>query len=257
MVNIDAAWLSAWVAGLLLPLARILSLVAISPVFSHESVPARVKIGLGVLLSVIVAPTLPAIGGFDPLSLSGVMLIVEQIVVGLAMGFAMRIVFAAVELAGEVSGMTMGLGFATFFDPTTQGESMSLNQLLSLLTTLVFLAIDGHLILLATLVRSFHDMPLDGAQHAPAAFWRIAQWGGHVFAAGVQLSLPIVAALLITNIALGIHLFHGVWSLFQSMGWNNPKFKEWRRHISVAFATIIVVGNVSFPIAVLAGIVGK
>lgn len=204
MVNIDAAWLSAWVAGLLLPLARILSLVAISPVFSHESVPARVKIGLGVLLSVIVAPTLPAIGGFDPLSLSGVMLIVEQIVVGLAMGFAMRIVFAAVELAGEVSGMTMGLGFATFFDPTTQGESMSLNQLLSLLTTLVFLAIDGHLILLATLVRSFHDMPLDGAQHAPAAFWRIAQWGGHVFAAGVQLSLPIVAALLITNIALGI-----------------------------------------------------
>jgi succinate dehydrogenase / fumarate reductase cytochrome b subunit len=61
----------------------------------------------------------------------------------------------------------------------------------------------------------------------------------------------------VANIALGIHLFHGVWSLFQSMGWNNPKFKEWRRYIAVAFATIIVVGNVSFPIAVLAGIVGK
>ncbi len=69
--------------------------------------------------------------------------------------------------------------------------------------------------------------------------------------------VPVAVLYIVANIALGIHLFHGVWSLFQSMGWNNPKFKEWRRHISVAFATLIVVGNVSFPIAVLAGIVGK
>jgi succinate dehydrogenase / fumarate reductase cytochrome b subunit len=62
---------------------------------------------------------------------------------------------------------------------------------------------------------------------------------------------------IVANIALGIHLFHGVWSLFQSMGWNNPRFNQWRRHLATGFATIIVVGNVSFPIAVLAGIVGK
>ncbi len=55
------------------------------------------------------------------------------------------------------------------------------------------------------------------------------------------------------NIALGIHLFHGVWSLFQSMGWNNPRFNVWRRNFAAGFAAIIVIGNVSFPIAVLAG----
>lgn len=205
MVNIDGAQLAAWVAGLLLPLVRILGLMAIAPVFAHTATPARVKIGLGVLLAIIVAPTLPVIEGFDPLSLEGLMLICQQMVIGLAMGFAMRIVFAAIELAGEVSGMTMGLGFATFFDPMTQGQSMALNTFLTLLATLVFLSIDGHLLLLATLVNSFDSIPIAGAASpAPDAFWRIAQWGGHVFAAGVQLSLPIVAALLITNIALGI-----------------------------------------------------
>ena len=69
--------------------------------------------------------------------------------------------------------------------------------------------------------------------------------------------VPVAILYIVANIALGTHLFHGVWSLFQSMGWNNPKFKMWRKHIAIGIATIIVVGNVSFPVAVLAGIVGK
>lgn len=67
--------------------------------------------------------------------------------------------------------------------------------------------------------------------------------------------VPVAILYIVANIALGIHLFHGVWSLFQSMGWNNPRFNAWRRHLATAIATVIVVGNVSFPIAVLAGIV--
>jgi succinate dehydrogenase / fumarate reductase cytochrome b subunit len=68
--------------------------------------------------------------------------------------------------------------------------------------------------------------------------------------------VPVAILYVVANIALGIHLFHGVWSLFQSMGWNNPRFNKWRRHIATGIATIVVVGNVSFPVAVLAGIVG-
>ena len=68
--------------------------------------------------------------------------------------------------------------------------------------------------------------------------------------------VPVAVFYILANIALGIHLFHGVWSLFQSMGWNNPRFNAWRRHIAMGIATIVVVGNVSFPVAVLAGIVG-
>ena len=69
--------------------------------------------------------------------------------------------------------------------------------------------------------------------------------------------VPVAVVYIVANIALGFHLFHGVWSLFQSMGWNNPRFKQWRRYLAAGIATIIVVGNVSFPLAVLAGIVGE
>jgi succinate dehydrogenase cytochrome b subunit len=66
---------------------------------------------------------------------------------------------------------------------------------------------------------------------------------------------PVAILYIVANIALGIHLFHGVWSLFQSMGWNNPRFNMWRRHLATAIATVVVVGNVSFPIMTLAGVI--
>ncbi|MFZ9985269.1 MAG: succinate dehydrogenase cytochrome b subunit [Ilumatobacteraceae bacterium] len=71
-----------------------------------------------------------------------------------------------------------------------------------------------------------------------------------------SLDRPVVAAFyIVANILLGIHLFHGAWSFFQSLGWNNPRFNSWRRGFAVGIATVVVVGNVSFPVAVLAGIV--
>jgi succinate dehydrogenase / fumarate reductase, cytochrome b subunit len=67
--------------------------------------------------------------------------------------------------------------------------------------------------------------------------------------------LPVAVLYIVANIALGIHLFHGTWSLFQSLGWSNPRFNNWRRYLATGIATVVVVGNVSFPVAVLAGIV--
>jgi succinate dehydrogenase / fumarate reductase cytochrome b subunit len=98
-------------------------------------------------------------------------------------------------------------------------------------------------------------------------FWHLADftWGwfnpgfehGEVYR-NVDASLsrvPVAILYIVANVALGIHLFHGVWSLFQSMGWNNPKFNQWRRGLATAVATVVVVGNVSFPVMVLAGVV--
>ncbi len=67
--------------------------------------------------------------------------------------------------------------------------------------------------------------------------------------------IPVALFYVVANIALGFHLFHGAWSVFQSMGWNNPRFNRWRRDFAIGFAGLVVVGNVSFPIAVLAGVV--
>ncbi|MFT4657772.1 MAG: succinate dehydrogenase / fumarate reductase cytochrome b subunit [Candidatus Aldehydirespiratoraceae bacterium] len=67
--------------------------------------------------------------------------------------------------------------------------------------------------------------------------------------------IPVAAIYIIANVALGVHLFHGIWSLFQSLGWSNPKFNAWRRNVAIGTAALIVAGNVSFPIAVMAGVI--
>jgi succinate dehydrogenase / fumarate reductase cytochrome b subunit len=81
--------------------------------------------------------------------------------------------------------------------------------------------------------------------------------GGAVYANFVaSLSrVPVAVLYIVANLALGVHIFHGAWSMFQSLGVNHPRFNVWRRYFAIAFAAVIVVANVSFPVAVLAGIV--
>lgn len=204
MITLTSAELNTWIAAFLWPLTRILGLIAIAPVFGNLSVPFQIKIGLGVMLALIIAPTVPALPAMDPMSMAGVLILTQQFVIGLAMGFVMRIVFSAVEMAGEIAGLTMGFGFAQFFDPQTRGRSSAISQFLALLTIMIFLAANIHLTLLSVLAESFSSMPVSASAISGQTFHQMTLWGGHIFASGVQLSLPIVAALLITNVALGI-----------------------------------------------------
>jgi flagellar biosynthetic protein FliR len=204
MISFSTADINLWIAGLLWPLTRIMGLIAASPLLGNSAVPASVKISLGVLLAMIVAPAVPALPAADPMSLAGLLILVQEMLIGLAMGFSIRIIFAAVEMAGEISSLTMGLGFATFFDPTTQGRSSAISQFLALVATMAFLAVNAHLVLLSALVESFSTLPVSAVPVYGGGFKQLADWGGRIFSTGVQLSLPIVAALLITNVALGI-----------------------------------------------------
>lgn len=204
MITLTTAEIHTWIASLLWPLSRILGLITAAPLFGNRGIPASAKILLGIMLAMIIAPTVPALPAVDPMSLSGLLILAQQMVVGLAMGFAMRIVFAAIEMMGEISALAMGLGFATFFDPQTRGRSSAISQFLALLATMVFLSINGHLVLLAALAESFSTLPISAAPINANGFHQLATWGGRIFSAGVQFSLPIIAALLITNIALGI-----------------------------------------------------
>jgi flagellar biosynthesis protein FliR len=204
MITINSLDINALIAGFLWPFTRIMGLLAMAPLFGNRGIPARIKVALGLLLSAIVAPTIGALPQMDPMSVTGVLVLAQQFIIGIAMGFAMRIVFTAVELAGELVGMTMGLGFATFFDPQSAGRSSAISQFLSLLTLMVYLASNLHLVVLSTLVDSFATMPVTAMPMGGDLFRQLAGWGGRIFSAGVQLALPVVAGLLIVNIALGI-----------------------------------------------------
>ena len=204
MISVSSDLLQAGINGLLWPLTRVLGVLAIAPVFSSRGIPNQVKIGLGILLTLIIAPMLPPLPAINIFSAQGLLILVEQLVIGLSIGFCVRIIFAAVDMAGQVAGMTMGLGFASFYDPQTQGQTTSLNQFFVLLATLVFLAMNGHLMLIQAIADSFISFPIaaDPARQVNALV--IVQWGGKIFSAGLLLALPVTAALLITNMALGI-----------------------------------------------------
>ena len=204
MITLSSAMLNTWIASLLWPLSRILGLIAAAPLYGNASVPVRVKILFGVLLAMMIGPTVPALPAVEPMSMAGLLILLQEMLIGLAMGFAIRIVFAAVEMAGEVSSLTMGLGFATFFDPLSKGRSSSVSQFLALLATMAFLSVNAHLVLLSALAESFVTLPISVAAVDGAGFRQMAGWGAKIFSSGMQIALPIVAALLLTTIALGI-----------------------------------------------------
>jgi len=204
MITLSSAQLNTWIASIMWPLTRILGVFAIAPLFGNASVPVRIKICLGILLAAIVAPAVPALPAVDPMSAVGLLILAQQLVIGLAMGFAVRIVFAGVELAGDLSGMTMGLGFASFFDPQSQGQTSIINQFLALIMIMIYMTTNLHLIVLSTMIKSFTLLPISAHALSNRGALDVVQLGGRIFSAGVQLSLPIVAALLITNVALGI-----------------------------------------------------
>ena len=204
MVTITSAELNIWVASFLWPLTRILGLIATAPLFGNVSIPTRVKIGLGIMLAIILAPGVPALPAMDPMSLSGLLILVQQFLIGAAMGLTVRIVMAAMEMAGEAIGLTMGLGFATFFDPQTRGRSPALSQFLGLLALMIYLSANLHLAMLSVLADSFVTLPITASPMTSAPSQIFVAWGGRIFSAGLQLALPVIAALLITNIALGV-----------------------------------------------------
>jgi len=204
MLTLTSIELNTWIAALLWPLSRILGLIAASPLFGNAAVPASVKLSLGVLLAMIIAPTVPALPATDPMSLAGLLILTQEMLVGLAMGFTIRIVFAAIEMVGEISSLTMGLGFASFFDPQTRGRSSAISQFLVMVSTLLFLSVNAHLVLLAALAESFISLPISAQPIHSGGFQQLAAWGAEIFRSGVQIALPVVAALLLTNVALGI-----------------------------------------------------
>jgi flagellar biosynthetic protein FliR len=203
MISVTTAQLNAWLVAFAWPLARILALIASAPVIGNPSLPASVKIGLALLLTVLVAPMLPPPPSLDPASATGLLILAQQVLIGLAMGVAMQVVFHAAEMAGELIGLQMGLGFATLYDASVPGFIPIVGQYLGIVVGLAFLAIDGHLLLLAALVESFQVLPF-APLSAPSGLRALVEWGGRIFSYSLALSLPLLAALLIANLALGV-----------------------------------------------------
>jgi flagellar biosynthetic protein FliR len=179
----------------MLPLFRITAMLMTMPVFGTTLVPRRVRMYFALAITVVIAPVLPPMPQVHALDLSALLLIGEQIIIGAGLGLFLQLFFQAFVVAGQILSIQMGMGFASMVDPTNGVSSAVIGQFFTMLVTLVFLGMNGHLVVIETLVESFTTMPV-GSGLLVSNFWELAK--------GLRLVLPAITALLIINIAFGI-----------------------------------------------------
>jgi len=201
MVPINGEQLEMWIAAFLWPFIRILAMLATAPVFDNRTVQRRTRVALAAIIAMLMMPLLPTPPTLS--SAQAVPVLIQQILIGVSMGFSMRLVFAAFEMAGDLLGLQMGLAFAQFIDPSRGTQTPLLGSFLGVLASLVFLVIDGHLLVIAAVVQSFELIPVS-ANLSVVNAQNIAMAGGIMFTLALQISLPVLAAVLISNIVLGI-----------------------------------------------------
>ncbi|MBL8439289.1 MAG: flagellar biosynthetic protein FliR [Zoogloeaceae bacterium] len=204
MLTFTASQLAIWVASAMFPLARILGLISAAPLFISRGIPMRIRLALGLAIAMAVAPALPPAPTIPAGSWLALTALAREALIGIAIGFTVRLVFAAVDMAGELIGLQMGLSFAAFFDPESSGQTIVLGEFIGLLASLIFLGLDGHLLLVDITVRSFEWLPVAQGPLLAQGWGFVAHYGITVFSAGFLLALPLIAALLITNIAMGV-----------------------------------------------------
>ncbi len=204
MLSVTSAQLEGWLALLAFPMARILGFVGAAPVFGNNAVPRRIKLVVGLAVTMGVMPVVTATPPEAIDSWAGILILFQQTLIGIAMGLVLRVVFAALDLMGEIISLQMGLSFATFFDPVAGGQTAVVGEFLTLISTLVFLSLNGHLLMIDALARSFEWLPVSATLPHRGGWMILVRFGASIFASGLLMALPIVTALLITNIALGV-----------------------------------------------------
>lgn len=195
-------WLH-WLSLYFWPLLRVLALITTAPILSERAVPKRVKLGLGIIITIVIAPSLPP-HDLPIFSFNALWLAMQQILIGIALGFTMQFAFAAVRTAGEIIGLQMGLSFATFVDPASHLNMPVLARIIDMLAMLLFLTFNGHLWLISLLVDTFHTLPIGGEPVNSNAFLALARAGSLIFLNGLMLALPVITMLLTLNLALGL-----------------------------------------------------
>ena len=204
MIQFTEAQFLAWISPLIWPFMRVLALFGSMPVLGQRNVPIRVRVALSMFISVCAQASLPAMPVVPLDSSVALMVLVQQLLIGLSLGFAVRIVFAAVEFGGELAGLQMGLNFAMFFDPSTGGQATAVSRFFGVTVSWLFVVINAHLLLIAAVVQSFQSFPVSAE---PFAFLRATQphvWGAEIFSLGLWIALPLVAMLLFVNLVLGV-----------------------------------------------------
>ncbi|MGE8499313.1 MAG: flagellar biosynthetic protein FliR [Pseudomonas sp.] len=203
MLELTEAQIGGWVGSFLLPLFRIAALLMTMPVIGTQLVPTRVRLYLSLGICMVLMPNLPPMPEVDAISLSTFLLIGQEILVGAMLGFSLQLFFHAFVIAGQIVATQMGLGFASMVDPANGVSVAVIGQFFLMLVTLLFLAMNAHLVVFEVLAESFVTLPV-GSGLMIEHYWDVANKLGWVLGAALILVLPAVTALLVINVAFGV-----------------------------------------------------
>jgi len=203
-VNILSQSPLVWGTFLLIA-CRVVTIIMIVPIFGGRSVPATVKIALSLLLSLILLPLIAARVTALPEAMPAFLtLVARELLVGALVGFAVLLVFTALQAAGHVVGLQMGFSLANVVNPLTADHASLIDQFYALLAALVFFTLNGHHALIVAIEHSFDIAPVGLANLGLPPGPVLLAWGRDLFTIASRISLPVVAALLLADIALAV-----------------------------------------------------
>ncbi len=188
----------------LLILVRMTGLFVIAPIFGRRNIPAYLKVGFALLTSLILVNTIkiPALNYTNILDY--MFLVIKEFLVGITLGYVAYLLFTAVHLAGQIIDMQIGFGMVNVLDPMSNMQVPVTASFYFIISMLMFMSLGGHRSLIMGLFDSYKLVPLGGAVFSDKLMNDIIKVFGETFALGFKIAAPVVAAILITDIALGI-----------------------------------------------------
>lgn len=203
-MNLDYPTMIRAFSQVIWPIGRIGGLILTVPVFSSHLFPSRIKVLFVLALSWVCAPFVPHHLSF--LDFNGLYLVymMQELFLGMLMGFTLQLVFQVFVLGGQIISMQAGLGFAVMVDPSSKASVPLVSQFYLMMTTLIFLALNGHLAILDALMNSFKMMPISQAPIDMSMVWQVILFSGWMFKEAVLISIPAILSLLIVSLSFGI-----------------------------------------------------
>ena len=203
MIILTPGQIEGWVAAWLWPFVRIGACLMVAPLFGAQFVPARTRLVIAGAFTLVIVPLLPQ-PQVAMFSVQGLIITAQQLLIGAAIGFVLQIVFDSLAMGGQLLANTMGLSFAFNVDPLRGSGAPVVGQFYTLVATLTFLALNGHIAIVQMLADGFMTLPVSDSGLNPDGFWQIAQWGTQLFRGALMVALPGVTALLVVNLAFGV-----------------------------------------------------
>lgn len=201
---ITGAELTSIVGSFLWPLFRVSAVVMTAPIFGAKTVPKKVKLMISLAITLVIVPILPSMPAVDPLSLQGLYVTANQILIGVAIGFTTQLVFSAIIMSGQIIAMQMGLGFSLMVDPQNGTQAPVISQFYLIFVLLVYLSLNGHLVLVQIIADGFETLPITLTSLSTDSLWSIVSWGSYIFSGAIGIAIPAIASLLVVNLSFGI-----------------------------------------------------